>query len=372
MTARRLLLALGALVLVAGVALAAGPRAGLLLAIGLGFGLVLEGLRFGFAGPWRVMIAERDARGLVAQLLAIGLAAAAIFPLLAANPLELSPAHAPIGTAMILGAFVFGAAMQVVMGCGSGTLVNAGSGNLIGLVALLGFVAGAFFGTLHTEFWVSLGRLPLASAQSLGGSLGGLGLTLAGLAAVAGVALWRAAPGKRRPPARLIWAAVLLAVLAVLNLVVAGQSWGIVYGLGLWGAKIAQAAGADLSGTAFWAMPGNAERLSASILTDVTSLTDLGLILGAFLVLKGRKNPGAPSMSLAWRGWLGVAIAGVVLGYSSRMALGCNVGAFFSGISTGSLHGWAWFVAAFAGSALGLKLRPFVLIPAARPQGAPA
>ena len=31
----------------------AGPRAGLLVAIGIGFGLVLEGLRFGFAGPWR-------------------------------------------------------------------------------------------------------------------------------------------------------------------------------------------------------------------------------------------------------------------------------------------------------------------------------
>jgi uncharacterized membrane protein YedE/YeeE len=44
------------------------------------------------------------------------------------------------------------------------------------------------------------------------------------------------------------------------------------------------------------------------------------------------------------------------------MALGCNVGAFFSGISSGSLHGWAWFAAAFVGSALGLKLRPLVLI----------
>jgi hypothetical protein len=52
------------------------------------------------------------------------------------------------------------------------------------------------------------------------------------------------------------------------------------------------------------------------------------------------------------------------------MALGCNVGAFFSGISSGSLHGWAWFAAAFAGSALGLRLRPMILI---RPRaGVPA
>ncbi|MCB1394779.1 MAG: YeeE/YedE family protein [Rhodobacter sp.] len=362
MTLRRIGLALIALAVVAGGALAAGPRAGLLLALGIGFGLVLEGLRFGFAGPWRLMLVERDARGLLAQLLAIALFAAVAFPLLAANPLELAPAHAPIGVGMVLGAFVFGAAMQVVMGCGSGTLVNAGSGNLIGLAALAGFVGGAFLGTLHADFWASLGRLPLMSAQSLDGATGGLGLTLASLAVVAAVALVRAAPGKRRPPARLIWAGLLLAALASVHLAVAGQSWGIVYGLGLWGAKLAAAAGADLSANAFWAMPVNAARLDASILTDVTSLTDIGLILGAFLVMRGRAQPGAPSAPLALQGWLGVIVAGLVLGYSSRMALGCNVGAYFSGIATGSLHGWAWFAAAFAGSALGLRLRPFVLV----------
>ncbi|MCB1359779.1 MAG: YeeE/YedE family protein [Rhodobacter sp.] len=372
MRARRLGLVLLGLASVGAVALAAGPRAGLLVAIGIGFGLVLEGLRFGFAGPWRLMIAERDARGLIAQFLAIGLTAAVAFPLLAANPVELSPAHAPIGLGMLIGAFIFGAAMQVVMGCGSGTLVNAGSGNLVGLVALAGFVTGAFLGTLNAGFWGALPGLPMASAQSLAGSTGGLLLTLAGLGVLAGGFALRAAPGKRLPPARLIWAAVLLAALAVGNLVVSGQAWGIVYGLGLWGAKIATALGADLSATAYWAEPSNVTRLSQSILTDVTSLTDIGLILGAFLVMRGRKAPGAPVAPLAARGWLLVLIAGVVLGYSSRMALGCNVGAFFSGISTGSLHGWAWFVAAFAGSALGLKLRPFVLIPAARPQGAPA
>ena len=77
MTARRLAMTLLGLAVVGAVALAAGPRSGLLVAIGIGFGLVLEGLRFGFAGPWRLMIAERDARGLIAQVLAIGLAAAA-------------------------------------------------------------------------------------------------------------------------------------------------------------------------------------------------------------------------------------------------------------------------------------------------------
>ncbi|MCC5987182.1 MAG: YeeE/YedE family protein [Pararhodobacter sp.] len=350
--------------LVVAVTLAAGPRAGLLVALGLGFGLVLEGLRFGFAGPWRQLIAERDGRGLNAQLLAIGLAAAVSFPLLAAAPGELMGAHAPVGTGMILGAFVFGAAMQLVMGCGSGTLVNAGSGNLIGLVALVGFIAGSFLGTLHLGFWLGLGSLPVISAQGFAGAQGGLWLTLAALVAVAALIAFRSAPGKRLPQRRLLWAAALIAVLAVLNLVVAGQPWGIVYGLGLWGAKLAQAGGADVAATAFWAAQGNAARLDASILTDVTSLTNIGLIAGAFLVMRWRADPGAPVAPLAWRGWAGVLVAGLVLGYSARMAFGCNVGAFFSGISTGSLHGWVWFAAALAGSVVGLKLRPLVLVPA--------
>lgn len=47
-----------AVCLVLGIAGTAGPRSGILIVIGLGYGLVLEGLRFGFAGPWRVMAAE--------------------------------------------------------------------------------------------------------------------------------------------------------------------------------------------------------------------------------------------------------------------------------------------------------------------------
>lgn len=341
----------------------AGPRSGLLVLVGLGFGLVLEGLRFGFAGPWRMIVTDRDGRGLLAQLIAIALVAVVAFPLLAASAGELVPAHAPVGVGMILGAFVFGAAMQLVMGCGSGTLVNAGSGNLVGLIALAGFIGGSFVGTLHLGWWTSLGTLPVLSAQGSFGDMGGLALTLAGLVLVGAVTFLRSAPGKRMPPRRLWIAAALIAALALANLVIAGQPWGIVYGLGLWGAKIAQAGGADLSATAFWAAEGNATRLAESILTDVTSLTNIGLLIGAFAVMRWRADPGAQTQSLTLSSYAAVLGAALVLGYSARMAFGCNVGAFFSGISTGSLHGWVWLVAAFAGSIIGIKLRPVLLRP---------
>jgi len=47
-----------------------------------------------------------------------------------------------------------------------------------------------------------------------------------------------------------------------------------------------------------------------------------------------------------------------LLGYGAWIAFGCKIGAYFSGISSTSLHGWLWFVAAFAGSAVGTRIRP--------------
>jgi uncharacterized membrane protein YedE/YeeE len=343
-----------ALAAIAGVTLLVGVRFGLMLAVGLGLGITLEGLRFGFAGPWRAMIQRREPAGILAQLLAIGLVALVAIPLIGARPSEITGAQAPIGFAMIGGAFIFGAAMQVVMGCGSGTLVNAGSGNPVGLLALPFFAIGSFLGAYNLVWWTGLGSLPVLTLS--GGT--GLLITLALLAAVAVVLLLLAAPGSRRIPGRYLVAALLLAAFAIGNLVVSGQPWGVVYGLGLWAAKGYAALGGDLAGSAFWSAPGSLDRVQASVLTDYTSLTDFGLIAGAALVATWRRGAlDAALPRLPMRAWVATVIAGLALGYSSRLAFGCNVGAFFSGISTGSLHGWVWFAAAFAGAALGVKLR---------------
>ena len=338
-------------------ALLVGARYGALLLVGLGLGLTLEGLRFGFAGPWRAFILRREPAGIAAQLVAIALVALVAFPLLAARPDELIGAHAPIGIAMLGGAFVFGICMQLVIGCGSGTLVNAGSGNAIALVALPFFVIGSFAGAYHLDWWIDLGTAPTLTLQTFFGPLGGLVATLIGLAVVAAIALSWASPENRGIPTRLWIAAAVVAGLAILNLVISGQPWGVVYGLGLWAAKGAQFFGADLSGSLFWSAPGNVKRLQQSILTDVTSLTNIGIILGAFAVASWRGGLSADRKRLPLNGWMVVALAGLLMGYSARLAFGCNVGAFFSGISTGSLHGWAWFAAAFVGSVLGVRLR---------------
>ena len=71
----RLLLVGGALAGVLAVTLAAGLRQGLLTLLGIGFGAVLQGARFGFTTGWRDFIERRDPQGLWAQMLLMVLAA---------------------------------------------------------------------------------------------------------------------------------------------------------------------------------------------------------------------------------------------------------------------------------------------------------
>ncbi len=338
----------------------AGARQGLLFLIGTGFGAVLSSVAFGFTTGWRVWIRQRDPTGMLAQFLAIGLTAIVAIPLLAGRT-ELSGAAAPLSWSLVIGAFVFGGAMQLADGCGSGTLYKAGLGHPVSLAVFPAFVAGSFLGAAHLDAWLSLGALP---AVSLIDALGASAALLLELAALAGLGAWlwsrRRTTTSRWQGRGIYLAAVAMALLAIANLVVAGQPWGIVYGLGLWGAKIVTWAGVDLGANPFWGREAQQAQIAASLLDDVTSVTDLGLLVGSFL-LAWRRRAACPAVGrVTRRQWIWSVVAGLVLGYSARLAFGCNVGAFFSGISTGSLHGWVWFACAFAGSLVGVRLREHI------------
>jgi uncharacterized membrane protein YedE/YeeE len=333
-----------------------GLRQGLLFAVGIGFGAVLAGVAFGFTTGWRAWIRDRDPTGFLAQLLAIALAMVVSIPLIASDS-TLTGAYGPLSVSLLLGAFVFGAAMQVADGCGSGTLYKVGLGNLFSVAVLPGFIAGSFLGAAQLDRWLALGALPpLALPQAIG-VLPTLLAQLALLGLIA-AALWkfRRATTTRWQPRAIYVGAALLALFGVLNLVIAGQPWGIVYGLGLAGAKVAAALGYDLAANAFWGRPAQLAQVEQTLLADVTTITNLGLLYGAFVAAR-RRGTACPPAAATGRQWLAAVVAGLVLGYSARLAFGCNIGAFFSGISTGSLHGWVWFAAAFAGSLAGVKLR---------------
>jgi len=335
-------------------------RQAILFAVGIGMGAVLAGARFGFTTGWRRLIEERDGSGVMAQIFLLFLAAAISIPLLAAYPGELSAALGPPSYSLLIGAFVFGACMQIADGCGSGTLYKAGLGIPLNMVILPMFALGSFLGAAQLDHWLALGSMPPVSLVESFGPWRALGVTVLGLL-VFGLAarLW-AGPSAPWFNRKLLIGAILLAILAILNLVIAGTPWGIVYGFGLWAAKVATATGAfDPSTNAFWSQSMHQEALSHSVFLDVTSITNIGILAGALWIASdaSKRSTDAESNSLTGKQWLVGIVAGFLLGYSSRLAFGCNIGAMLSGISTGSLHGWIWVPLAFLGSLIGVRIR---------------
>lgn len=334
--------------------LSVSVRQAVLLLVGMGMGAALAGARFGFTTGWRQLIEQRDPRGVTGQALLLALASLAALPLMGQFS-ELNAALGPPSVSLLIGAFVFGLTMQIADGCGSGTLYKAGLGVPLNMGILPLFALGSFLGSVHLDSWLALGQTEPVSLSAQFGTGGALALTLALLGlALLGVRVWVGA-GKAWLDKRWGWGAIALAVLATLNLLLAGQPWGVVYGFGLWAAKVSVALGAfDPAANAFWSQAGNAQRLTQTVLMDVTTITSIGILAGALWV--SAKTP-ATNKPLTAQQWAIGLLAGFVMGYSSRLAFGCNVGAMLSGISTGSLHGWIWVPMAFAGTLVGVRVR---------------
>ncbi|PWF33222.1 hypothetical protein DBB30_27940, partial [Yersinia pestis] len=115
------------------------------------------------------------------------------------------------------------------------------------------------------------------------------------------------------------------------------------------GAKGATLVGVDVASWDYWQKAGNAKALAESLWFDITSMMNFGIMLGALLAasLAGKF---APNFNIPKRSLIAAVVGGLMLGYGARLAYGCNIGAYFSGIASGSLHGWLWLVFAFIGN----------------------
>jgi uncharacterized membrane protein YedE/YeeE len=158
-------------------------------------------------------------------------------------------------------------------------------------------------------------------------------------------------------PWPLLAGALALALGNFATLYLAGRPWGITSAFALWGSKIFAALGVDVASWGYWQSAERAKALHDSVFADITSVMDFGIVLGALLAsgLAGKFRPG---WKIEGRSLIAAVLGGLMLGYGARLAYGCNIGAYFSGISSSSLHGWVWLAAAFAGSVLGTYLRP--------------
>lgn len=350
-------------------------RQAALFLVGTGAGVVLYHAAFGFTSAWRIFISDRRGAGLRAQMVMLALTCAVFFPLLADGNVfgqAVRGSVSPVGVGVAAGAFIFGLGMQLGGGCASGTLFSVGGGSTRMVITLLFFILGSVIGTAHMGWWTAQPAFPATSIVTTMGPWLGLAASLA----LFGIIAWITVVAERRrhgrlvddtKPARgprwltgpwpLIAGAVGLAIVNIATLTIGGRPWGVTSAFALWGAKWFAALGVDVASWPYWTAPAQAAALKSSVLMDVTSVMDFGIVLGALLaaILAGRF---APVWNISGRSLAAAVIGGLLLGYGARIAYGCNIGAYFSGIASGSLHGWLWLVAAFAGNVIGTRLRP--------------
>lgn len=352
----------------------------ILLVLGLALGATLYWATFSFANGWRKAITERNSIWIRAQMFMMVVASILILPVIAKGSIwgtSVQPFVRPIGISLIAGAFMFGIGMQIAGSCASGTLYHVGSGRLKIFFVLPSFALGALLATAQYTWWMEQANfapvawldhvnLPFAILANLG-----IAAVIYYLATLFEkkrhkqviplfVNLRNASVGRS-----LLIGGSLLAVLNFLTVAIAGRPWAVANAFPLWGAKASQAMNfeLDLEFWDYWSQDAMQSSLDGGLLEHSTSIMNIGIMLGALLFAVAIKQ-----YNMNWRvplrELLGAVVGGLMLGYGATIAFGCNIGAFFGGVVSGSLHGWVWFVAAFIGTAVGIYLRPLFLLSA--------
>lgn len=349
-----------------------GPKSGTLLILGLGLGITLFHSRFGFTSAWRQLIAVGNGQGLRAHTLLLG-TAATLIALIIVTSSGSTPKGGPIGLALFTGAVLFAIGMQLGGACASGTLFAVGAGQSAIVLTLAGFIAGSVAYTWAFPIFDGWPALPPVVLADHVGWPGSWLITVVALAAI--VAITHVVQKRRTPPpvdsvptarglARvprgswpMLVGAVVLGTLAAAVFLVSGGIWGVTFAFALWGAKLLQAIGLHPELWQFWQSASNAKALAAPIWVDKTSLTNVGIMIGA-AIAAAAAGVWRIHRRIPWRTALAAVLGGVLMGVGARLAGGCNIGAYLGGISVGSLHGWLWGVFALGGTWIGLALRP--------------
>jgi uncharacterized membrane protein YedE/YeeE len=323
-----------------------GHRTTAIAATGILLGMVLMATRFSFSAAFAGWLGgERRTLAAHAVMLLVGSLAFAL--LLQAKP-DLKPNVYPLGAGVAVGAFLFGLGMQLAAACASSSLYLTGSGSLNAVLVLVAFMAGTLPGEAHRlAFWNRMTSPPFSLLEHWGWpGVAGQCILLAGVA-------WLAV--RHQKIDRPLWlAACLLGVLNGLVLLLSGKPWGVSTAIAGWAYEVAHSLG--------WSV--------GPVSKGVAHMAEVGLVRHPASLLNGAVVVGAMAWSLGQGNWrlrfdgrpltlVGQLIGGLLMGYGSRIVPGCNIGAYFSGIASFSLHGWLWLALALCGSAAGLRLKPW-------------
>lgn len=383
-------------------------RLALHLIIGLTIGYVMQRSRFGFAGGIKKIYVTGDSsltKGLM-FLFSITLVITAaihygsyvnggdVFYRAVESGAAVIPGSdyvEPANIATVIGGILFGIGMMLGGGCASGTLTDVGEGYGRGMIVLFFFSTGALWGAHDMPWWTQSIFFKIHKRLYLPdvfGFMGTIVLSLAGYLLIYYIAK-RYESSRRKANTLKVeeydqwekelpeqkdfklfsketyhkffvkrWSyytgAVFIMIMFVTILVTTGTSWGVTAIFAKWAGWFYQSIGiVDVSDWGWFA--NKMDSMKAGFFNDPGSMRNMGIIIGAFLapLLAGHFTF---KFKFNFKDIIFYAIGGLLMGYGARIALGCNVGALYSGLSNMSLSGWVFLPSLTIGGILGVKL----------------
>lgn len=132
---------------------------------------------------------------------------------------------------------------------------------------------------------------------------------------------------------------VILGVLAAYYFGITGAFWAVTGEFTRWGASLMKMCGVDISKYSYLKLI----HYKGTILTRVDGVMILGMFLGMFIAAALSNNIKFRVPQSMVRVFQAI-IGGIIAGFGARLAMGCNLAAFFTGShNSHSMHGYLQF-----------------------------
>ncbi len=382
------------------------------LLAGIGLGYALARSFFGFAGTVNRMChtgSTKLMRVVVGMFLGSAIVTTGV--LLMQDPAGFDLWVNPINIGLILGGLLFGFGMAFSFCCASGVLTDLVTGLPRALITLFFFGLGVFIGfpVQTTAGWVrnswfstAVGEklyggvyLPdLFKWDGLNGYLGAIILT----AILSGIFVWIAKIVEDRNKARKTYTgteseriqyqtyndneepfklfskktyeklfvrpwklgvgATVIGAIFVMLMSVTKAGWGASTPYGFWFGRLLISFGVSPEKLAsFTNKPVGVYTMP--FFDHPINVQNVGIILGTLIALLLAGNlikSFKGGLSITFKDSIFFAIGGLCMGFGTRLANGCNVGALYTPIANFSLSGWIFFIFLIAGGIIGYKV----------------
>ena len=144
---------------------------------------------------------------------------------------------------------------------------------------------------------------------------------------------------------------VFAGVFAAFYFGLTGTLWAVTGEFTRWGGNFLQLFGVDTSNWAYF----NAIKLKGEPINRTDGWLVMGMLLGGLfsaLISQNFKWKVPPQK----RRWVWGFVGGALAGFGTRLAMGCNLAAFFTGVPQFSLHAWFFIAGTALGTYIGVKL----------------